>query len=228
MYPTHIDPLAMIELADDFLTLDTSKWSSVDDGATGTNTLNAVAGGEASIVTAGADNDYHVMASAATPFKIADKKTLFFVARFSLTEANTDDANWVLGLTSVTTSGFLAADGGGPASSYSGAVLFKVDGTMSIQFETSIGSAQVTNAALADFTSGVVYQAGFAVDTFDGTYALVKPWIYNETTGARVDGPPHKLLIAGQAGLKAIYGVKAGGSAAETLKIDYIRCCQTR
>ena len=227
MYPTLIDTTEMFEVADDFIKLDTATGASVDDAGTGTNTLNDAVGGEMSVVTAGADNDYHFLTTKKA-FKLVNHKPLNLIARFSLTEANTSAANFVIGVSSDVTATLLGADGAGPSASYSGALIFKVDGTMTIQFETSIATAQTTNAALATFTSGVVYQVGFVVDTGDGTTALVTPWVYNETTGVRTVGTAHKLTLTSQAAAALVFGVKAGSSSAETLKIDYIRCCQKR
>lgn len=229
MFPTSINPLTMYVVEDDCMNLDTVKWTAVNDGASGTNTANSVVGGEVSIVTAAADNDYHFLKeTGAGHFKVATGKPIYFVARFSLTEANTDDANFVFGISSVVDSTLLGADGAGPASSYSGALFFKVDGTMTVQFETSNGSTQTTNASVATFTSGVVYQVGFAIDPGDGTTAIVTPWVYNETTAVRSVGTPHKLAIASIAAGSVVWGVKAGGANAETLKVDYVRCAQKR
>lgn len=227
MYPTLIDTGTMFEVSDDFFNLDTVKWTSVDDAGTGTNTANAVAGGEVSIVTAAADNDYHLMASAAKVFKFAANKPLFFRARFTLTEANTDDSNIIMGVSSITTSGQLANDGAGPAGTYDGAVFFKVDGTMTLQFETSAATAQVTQT-VTTFTSGTTYQVGFSFNPNDGTTGIVTPWVYNETTAVKTDGTPHSIALASLGTMFLIYGVKAGGANAETLKMDYINCAAKR
>ena len=229
MYPTAINPLEMYEQADDCFNLDTVKWTAVNDGGTGTNTANAVVGGEISIVTAGADNDYHFLKeTAAGHFKIASGKPIWFTARFSLTEADTNKANWVFGISSDVAATLLGADGAGPPSSYSGALFFKVDGTMAIQFETSNGSTQTTTASLLTFTSGRTYQIGFHIDSGDGTTAIVTPWVYDETALTRTVGTPHKVAIASIAAGSVVFGVKAGGTSAETLKVDYVRACQKR
>ena len=227
MYPAHFSNETQYELYDDFFNLDTVRWSSVDDGTTGTNTANGVAGGEVSIVSAAADNDYHVMKSTAQVFKFAANKPLWFEARISCTEANTSAANWIVGLSSVTTTGFLADNGAGPASSFDGAVIYKVDGTMSIKFMSSAATVQ-TSQTLSTFTSAVVYQVGFHFDPNDGTTGIVKPWVYNETTGVKTDGTPQNITLSGLNVMNAIYGIKAGSASAETLKIDRIRVRGTR
>src|SRR5437764_8678811 len=87
-------------LEDDFNFLDTVKWVSVDDGATGTNTADDVAGGQISLVTAAAANDYHFYTSKSKPFLIAAKKPLWFSSRF---KAGTSAGMQYLGLSSVLT-----------------------------------------------------------------------------------------------------------------------------
>lgn len=227
MYPKTINADTQYELADEFFNLDTVKWASIDDGATGTNTANDVDGGQVSVVTAGADNDYHVMVSTKKPFRFAANKPLYFRARFSVTEANTSAANWLVGLTSVTTTGLLANDGAGPANSFDGAIFYKTDGTMSVKFMSSAATAQ-TSQTISTFTSAVVYRVGFHFDPGDGTTGFLKPWIYNETTGVRTKGTEQAIALSGLAQMNLVYGVKAGSASAETLKIDDIRVCGTR
>lgn len=228
MYPTLIDYTAMYEVTDDFFLLDTTKWSSVDDGGTGTNTANAAVGGTVSIVTAGADNDYHFMKeSAAGHFKIATGHPLYTKARFWLTEANTSAANFVIGLSSVVDSTLLGDDGAGPPASYSGALIYKVDGTMSLVFETSNAGVQTTST-LGTFTSGHVYRASIVIGPNDGTTALAVAEVYDETAGVKYTSPTHKIAIASIAAMSAVYGVKAGSTSAETLTLDYIGVCQKR
>ena len=55
MYPATINMEEMFQVSDDFVFSGASStWTSLDDGATGTNTIDAVAGGQISIVTAAA------------------------------------------------------------------------------------------------------------------------------------------------------------------------------
>lgn len=232
--PRTINPATQFEIFDDFFFLNTALWTSVDDGGTGTNTANAVRGGEASLVTAGADNDYHYYKGAAANCGTANQKPLWFEARFSLTEANTDDANFAFGLSSVVDATVVGNDGAGPPSSYSGILFFKVDGGTVFQFETSNGSTQNTNTSLCAFVSGKTYRVGFHLDTRDGTTAYAYPWVYNETdgtlltTGTTSQALALPLSLTSIAAMSPIFGVKAGGANVETLKVDYVRWVGTR
>lgn len=208
---------------EDFVDADSSDaFDSTDDGGTGTNVLLDEHGGWYNVLTAVADNDYHLMSSGAEFIKFQANKPVYFEAKIKLTEANTDDANWVIGLTDTLTTGFLGDDGAGPAASYDGAVFFKVDGTMQIQFETSNAGTQVTNASLATFTSGAEYTLGLKFNPGDGTTGTVTPYV-NGTAGTA-----HDITLAGLEEMHLVFGVKAGGANAETLSVDYLYVEATR
>lgn len=228
MYPTKINPLEMSEVADEFFHLDTVKWSSVDDGSSGVNTADAVAGGQVSIVTSAIDNDYHFMVQAAKTFTLAKAKPIWFATRLTLTETATNTANWFAGVSSVVDSTIMGDDGGGPPASLSGAYFYKVDGGLLLKFITSNGSTQTKSATLVTLVSAHVYQLGFHWDTGDGTTSYVTPWVYDENTGIRTVGPKQSVAIASLAAMSVIYGVKAGSADVETLSLDYIRCAQKR
>jgi len=228
LMPNISDPQLYVVVDDDFLSLNTAAtnglWASVNDGATGTLALSTSlgAGGWINIPSAGADNDYQLLASASKPFKFASRKPLFFDCSITLTEAATNVANWVVGLSSVTTSGFLANDGAGPPGTYDGAVFFKVDGTMTVQFETSAATSQVTNASVATFTSAATYRLGFHFNPNDGTTGIITPYVNG------VAYAPHSIALASLGLMNAIVGVKAGSASAETLSVDYFRCYAVR
>jgi hypothetical protein len=234
--PRYINPENHYELLDDFFNLDTVRWQSIDDGGTGTNTANDVEGGQVSIVTAGADNDYHVMATAKKVFKFQPGRPLWFEAEFVLTEANTSAANWLMGVCSITTTGILANDGAGPATTYDGALIYKVDGTMTTKLQTSASTTQ-QSVSLATFTSGTTYRAGFEFDPQDGTTGRVTPWLYSVSSGGlltdlltRKNALDNSLTIglSGLGGMYGVFGVKAGSASAETLKMNRIRIIGTR
>jgi hypothetical protein len=216
-------PIDTVLLNEDFFDINTTRWISVNDGATGTLALaTGLAGGWLNVPTAGADNDYQLLRLSGKPFKFAANKPLYFEARIKLTEANVDDANWVVGLSDTTTTGFLADNGGGPPASYDGAVFFKVDGGTVIQFETSNAGTQVTDTDVGAFTSASTYTLGINFDPNDGITGVVKAYV----NGALV--ATNNITLAGLEEMHVIYGAKAGGAAAETLQIDYVLCQQIR
>lgn len=138
-------------------------------------------------------------------------------ARVRLTEAATDDANIIFGVTNTVGANFLLDAAGGPAASYDGAVFFKVDGGTVWQAESSDAGAQVTDSDVGAFTSATWAKlriawdgAGYVRFYLDGKLKAKQAF-----TATAVD----MYLIA---------GVKEGGSNNETLEIDYLRVSAER
>lgn len=222
------------ELFDDFHNLDVVRWTAVK-GTGGTNTANTYAGGQVSIKTAASASDYQLMTSAAQIFKFAAGKPALFEAEFVHAEAATNKANICLGMTSVTTSGFMAASNGGPATSFSGAMFYKTGGGMSLGFMTSNATAQSINPNLYTLVAGNTYRVGFEFIPGTGTVGGVKPYVYDVTNGILVntDGKSSQGLIlpitlASLAAMNLVYGVNAGSASAESLNINHILGAQAR
>lgn len=234
--PSRLEPdyhARCFEIFDDFLNpasataSDLMAWTSVDDSATGTNAFQDAAGGVYNVVTAGVDNDYHAMASVNEVFKFVAGKKLWFEARFKLAEANTNESAWWFGLTDTLTTGGFQADAGGPLASYDGALIWKDEATLTIDFETSNAGTQATTSAFATFASDTWTRVGFY---FDGTAttSTITPYADVDGTGL-VAGTAQEITLAGLEEMHLVFGVKAGPSAgAETLQVDYIRCVQLR
>lgn len=206
---------------------DLQAYTSTDDSGTGTNAFQDAAGGWYNVVTAGADNDYHAMSTVNEVFKFASGKKLWFEAKFKLTEANTNESAWWFGLTDTLTTGGLQADAAGPLASYDGALIWKDEATMAIDFETSNAGTQATTTNIATFVSGNETRVGFY---FDGTAttSTITPYVDVDGNGF-VAGTAQDITLAGLEEMHLVWGVKAGPSdGAETLQVDYIKCVQLR
>ena len=230
------EPFVFYEMFDDFMNPATSAvsdvqaWTPVNDGGTGTPVFQDAAGGILNVVTAAADNDYSAYSSFAEMFKFASGKKLWFEARFKLSEATTNESAWWFGLTDTLTTGGFQADASGPLASYDGALIWKDEATMAIDFETSNAGTQATTTAMATFVSNTWTRVGFY---FDGTATTSVITPYYEVTGvdgtALTAGTPQNITLSGLEEMHVVFGVKAGPTAAaETLQIDYIRCVQLR
>ena len=198
------------------------RWLEVDDGGTGTNVLQDAANGVASIVTAAADNDYHAIRSLQQTWLFAAGKKLWFEARFKLAEATTNESAWWLGFTDTLTTGGLQANALGPLGTYDGALIWKDEATMAIDFETSNASTQATGTALATVVTDTWTTVGFY---FDGvaTTSTITPYIDGTA------GTAQNITLSGLAEMHMILGVKAGPTAAaETLQVDYVKAIQLR
>lgn len=224
---------------DHFVKLDTAatngQWSATK-GTGGTLALNnSLAGGWINVPTAATDNDYQLLSTPQPTFKVVPAAgieegiSVSFEARFKLTEANTDDANFVFGFSSVLTTGFVANDGGGVPSNFSGAVIYKKDGGASLLAASSNGTAQTKDKTLCPFVSGNTYTVAVTIDVFDSVTCRVLFWVKDEANG-RLYNPDelgknvgvHFLPLASLASMYPIFGVKAGGANAETLSVDYV------
>lgn len=224
MIPETSDRRINFPFFEDFTKLDTVQFTTTDDSGTGTNLLLDARAGVMSVVTAAADNDYHLMSTAKKLFECATGKyPIYFEARVQLTEANTDDANVIVGLTDTLTAGNLQVNGAGPAASHKGFVWYKVDGGVVWKFEASNGTTKATNASAGAVTSGAWVRLGFQVEAHpDGVNAKVTPFF----DGAAL--APLLVPISGLSTLYGVFGVMAGGGAAETLNIDYLGVNQPR
>ena len=203
----------------DVLTLN-NNFLSVDDAGTGTNTTVDVAKGAVGIVTAAGDNDYHVMSTASEAFLFVAGKKLWFEARFRVAEAATNESAWWFGFTSDVTTGGLQADAAGPLATYDGALIWKDEATMEIDFETSNAGTQATGSNIATFVTNTWTRVGFY---FDGTATT-------STITPYVDGTAYtaqNITLAGLEEMHFVMGIKAGpANNAETLEVDYVKVVQ--
>lgn len=210
----------------DFTTFNDEDWTIAGDATVSTVNADTVDGILELATAAGTDN-HEAYLSKAECWDLASGNELYFEARVRLTEANTDDANIIVGLTDQGGANTLVDNGAGPPASYDGAVFFKVDGTMDWQTETSLTTTQETNtepdgsgtlaaADRTDFASDTWYTLGIAYNGKEGAvYFYIDDVLISkhETT-----------LPTGQ--LTVTFGVKNGGANVETLDIDYYFCRQ--
>lgn len=226
------DPSLYFEIFDDFLCpvtsaiSDTMAWTVLSDGGTGTPVFQDAAGGIFNVVTAAAQDDYSAYSSVTEAFKFAAGKALWFEARFKLAEATTNDAAWWFGLMDTLTTGGLQTGASGPLASYDGALIWKDEDTLTVDFETSNAGTQATLSAFATCISDTWHRAGFY---FDGTAttSTITPYFHNGTSWTV--GAAQNITLSGLEEMHIVFGVKAGpGGAAETLQVDYIKCRQLR
>lgn len=204
-------------------------WTEVDDGGTGTNATADGAGGIGTVVTAGADNDYHAITSTNECFKFATGKKLWFEARFKLAEATTNESAWWFGLTDTLTTGGLQAHAAGPLASYDGFLIWKDEATLKVDSELSEAGDQDTDTEEADFVSNKWSRVGFY---YDGATTITPYYEMNEAgswTAGTAKAFDATIALASMDEMHVVAGVKAGPSgAAETLQIDYIKVVQLR
>ncbi len=203
---------------------DGERWTEVLANS-GTATVGDAAGGilalAASDNTAAANDESYVHSTSAL-FKFAANKPLLFEAAVQFTEANTDDANILVGLMDGIAAGALANSNAGPKTSYSGMVFYKAGNTSVWSCQTSVGGTQNTTVT-SKAAGGAAYQT------------LTGQWQPISATQAEaaffIDG----LLVArqlftftGAVEMQLAVGVKNGGAHGEMLSVDYLAAYQLR
>lgn len=202
-------------------------YTDMNDGATGTNAFQDLAGGVLNIVTAAALDDYHGLRTTAKPWKFVAGKELWFEAAFTVTEAATNASSWCVGLSDTFTTGMLQTGASGPLASFSGAVIYKVQGTMTAKLLTSNGSTQGTPATIATVVSGQKIKVGFYCDAA-ATTANVFPYVDIGDGNGYVAGTSQAITLASLNQMALFATIKAGGSNAETMGLDWIKAMQLR
>lgn len=170
-------------------------------------------GGWLQLATDAGTNNDEVYLSSGESLKFTSGKKLHIGAKVKLTEANTDDANILFGLTDQGGANTLVDDGGGPPSSYSGAVLFKVDGTLNWFAEASKTTSQSTLALASApaFVSGTTYILEIV---WDG--AALHFWV----NGTKIYTVSDTAYIS-TTEMTPTFGLKNGGANQETSYWDW-------
>ena len=219
------DPASFHHFFDDFYNYDATatvgNYVSVTDAGSAV-ALDDAAGGVLNIGSDGDDNDETYLATVPQAWLFAASKPLWFEARIKLTEAATDDSNFIVGLSDTVGANTLVDNAGGAPSSYDGAVWVKVDGGTVFQFESSNAGVQVNTSNAGAFVSNTWYRIGFVFDPAGGTTGTVVPWLNG------VAGTSQNITLAGLQEMSVLLGVKAGGANEENLLVDYVRVLQAR
>ncbi len=205
---------------------DTFNWNETSDGTPGLATTDndTLSGGWVEVKTQPStplDNDEVYVSTLRQSWVFLDGKAMWFEVAINLTEAATDDANIIIGLSDTVGANFLLDNGGGPAASYDGAVFFKVDGGTVWQLETSNAGSQATDTSAGTFTSGTTQTLGFY---FDGvtTTSTITFWVNGVNQGAQ------NITLSGLQAMNFVFGIKNGDTAVETLYLDYVKILQLR
>lgn len=176
-----------------------------------------------------ADNDEIYLYRSIEQFLIAAGKPLEAHGRLRFSEANTDDANVLFGVMSGVAANALQDDGAGPAASFSGAVLFKTDGSTAWKFMTSVGAAQKVSTTDVVAASAAFVELSIEIRPKSATEAEAIPFINGQqcrdANGIYIK---HLITYTGATEMTQVVGVKNGGANAESLRVDYLSCRQAR
>lgn len=184
-----------------------------------------------------ADNDEAYAYTTAELFKQVSGCPIILEARVKFTEANTDDANVMIGLLDGAAANSILDNGAGPPASYNGGVFFKVDGATVWNVENSDGATQKTTTLDGTHEKIIGSPIDGASQTAGGSWQRLRiGWFPKSSTKADwlfwINGAPvakHTDQPYASATEMAVFlGVKNGGANLETLRVDYVFCYQKR
>ena len=215
-----VNSASRIKMRDDFRQYDPTAtvggYAEVADaGSSAGVVLEDAHGGVLSISPDGDDNDEAYVSTMSEILLIQAGKFANFAATVKLAEVDVDNTNIIIGLSDNAAADFLQDDGAGPAASFDGVCIFKVDGGTVWQAITSNVASQNIDTNLGAFTDDTWTDFLITVDPNDGVTAIVKFYI-NGVLGATED-----LVLAGLAEMHVVMGIKQGDTEAENaFKVD--------
>jgi hypothetical protein len=208
---------------DDFLWYVTAHlWTSLAADSGTSVAVGDAAGGVLVLTTGATDNNEALVKTTNELFLFAVDKPLRGEARVQFAEANTNAANVAFGFADALGANLLLDDGGGAKASFSGALLYKVDGGTTWNFITSVGTTR-TVTATAVTAGGASYQTLRIEAREQGGVVEVVP-IIDGTQALDANGRPikHRLDPTSATEMQAGCYVKAGGANSEVLRVDYL------
>jgi hypothetical protein len=218
---------------DDFLSEDTTRWSTTASDLGASVCLDA-AGGlmelQPSDGTVGADDETYIY-TANEIILCANNKPLMLEGLMKVTEANTDDASVIFGLMDAPGADALVDAGAGPKTSYTGACFFKVKDSLVWKVQSSMTTTQLTTTLDA---TGSLTKTAISVSTGTMIRLRIEWQPRNSSSGDWIfyaDGicvAKHTDRSYTGTEMKIVAGVKNGSTNHDKLTLDYVAYCQTR
>lgn len=213
----------LITLQDGWTTL-------VADGGTSAAVTDAV-GGRLSMITGATDNNEVAVRSSFEIFLVADNKPMRLETRIQYTEANTDDANVMVGFMDALAANSLVDDGAGVRTTGNYFVFFKVDGGTVWQVRSRNDTETETNSTGITAGGASFQKLRIEIDNEgSGTNVEVKFFIDDiQCVDATTLRPiVHTIAVASSTEMNAGLYVKAGSANSETLVADWFWAWQKR
>jgi hypothetical protein len=218
-------------LYDDFFSYNTGdQWTDLaaDAGVTAP-AVGDVVGGRLSMATGATDNNEVAAKTTEELFLIADSRPIIGEARIQFTEANTDDANVLVGFMSALGANAMVDDGAGPRTTGNYACLTKRDGETVWRCSSRNGTE--SNETVSTKTAGGTAFQDLRIEIADWTGTKVSITYYvdgerlKDSNGNEIT---HELTITGSTEMNFGMYIKAGGANSETLVTDYASAWQVR
>lgn len=207
-------------------------WTSLatDSGTSVNPTISSSVGGVNYCFTAATDNNEASFCTTNEVFKILDGRPMVFLSRLKFIEANTDDANVAFGVADTFGANLLVDNGAGPKTSFSGALIYKVDGGTVWKCVSSIGTTQTISTSTQTAGGTSWQQLRVEISPVTSTVAEVSFWVDDKMLVDSTSLKPIKHNVTYTNGVAMALGcyVKAGGSNAEILAVDYVKAASGR
>ena len=199
--------------------------------------ITAGIGGIVAATTGATDNNEALVKMTNDVFQMLDDQPIICEARIQYAEAATNAANVMFGLMDSIGADALLDNGAGPKASWSGAIIYKVDGGSVWRCNAGVGANSGHNDTVTNVTAG---GSGFVtlrieIKPINATQADVMYYIdpnggqcFRPMTGASNRPIKPTIPITSAAAMGFGVYVKAGSANSEVVKIDYQYAIQRR
>lgn len=171
-----------------------------------------------------ADNDEAYVKSTNKIATIKANQNIYAEAWLQFAEAATNAANAFFGWCSSIAANTLVDDGAGMLTNFSGACIYKVDGSLNWKCISSNGTTQTINTSTT-VAGGTGYQLlEIQIDPIDSTTARISFWVNGTQLVDSTTGKPitHLYTYTSAVAMNLGAGVKNGSANQQVLNIDAI------
>lgn len=219
-------------LIDDFFEYtDTERWTKLAaDAGSSVAIAASTDAGILQLITGAVDNNEAEVYATNAVWKGAAGKSWYAEALIQFSEANTNAANVAFGFCSANGANVLLDNGGGVAATYSGALIYKLDGGTVWRCNSSNGTTQ-TDTISGKTAGGSSYQKlGIEARDVDGsnyevTFFVDDLPLYDSTFRRPIK---QSVALSGLLAMRLLAYVKAGSGSSETLNVDYLAALKAR
>lgn len=221
------------EVCDDFhWFISPHLWTALaaDTGTSVDPTISSAVGGQLYHFTAATNNNEAATKTTNEVFQILNDRPILGEARIKFVEANTDDANVAFGFADAFGADLLVNDGAGPKTSFSGALIYKVDGGTAWKCVSSVGSTQTISTSTSTAGGSDWQVLKIEIQPVSSTIAEAAFFVDGKQLIDSSTNRPikHTMTYTNAVAMAVGAYVKAGGSNAEILVVDYINAVQLR
>lgn len=190
-----------------------------------------------------ADNDYTYLRSTNAIFLMVADQPLVVESIFQYSEVATNAANVGFGFCNSVAAGTLIDNGGGPVASFSGAMIYKVDGGTVWKCTSSVGTTNTTNTTTVTaggtdklrarieirFVNGVAEITYWMAKVPGGTAAnpgTMHGQLLDTTTLKPIKHTISAATLASAAQMQIFFGIKNGTAASNTASLYRLAAAQ--